>query len=243
MKITKTASGKKAVKMSRVEWEYIGKSAGWQKFSQAEDGFISGAIADFFSPGAGFFDSIFGWIKRNGVSMIVVILVAQVFAGVLRVIGHKIDSNADDKARARALLTRKLQSEILSDDDITEENMFTMLMEIEDRIEEKFPIKGAEFWAAVFNKTANLLSGKLGTASAALAGAVMAHKLSAKFDMPEAGVEALPDYDVNADYGVETPFPIHENRPADVVKSPEAVPMNPDVTILDQKWHSPGAEK
>jgi len=34
MKITKTASGKKTIKMSKKEWEAIGKKAGWTKKAQ-----------------------------------------------------------------------------------------------------------------------------------------------------------------------------------------------------------------
>ncbi len=36
MKITKKASGKKSIKMSRKEWESIGSNAGWMKESQSK---------------------------------------------------------------------------------------------------------------------------------------------------------------------------------------------------------------
>ena len=36
MKLTKTASGKKQVKMSKKEWQSIGKKAGWMKVSETE---------------------------------------------------------------------------------------------------------------------------------------------------------------------------------------------------------------
>tara|TARA_R110000824_G_scaffold148242_3_gene317856 strand:+ start:43224 stop:43625 length:402 start_codon:yes stop_codon:yes gene_type:complete len=37
MKITKTASGKSQVKMSKKEWQDLGKKAGWMKKAQYED--------------------------------------------------------------------------------------------------------------------------------------------------------------------------------------------------------------
>jgi hypothetical protein len=37
MKITKTASGKRSVKISKKEWESIGRTAGWVKEAQEED--------------------------------------------------------------------------------------------------------------------------------------------------------------------------------------------------------------
>ena len=37
MKILKTASGKKTVKMSKSEWASIGKKAGWMKISQSSE--------------------------------------------------------------------------------------------------------------------------------------------------------------------------------------------------------------
>ena len=37
MKIIKTASGKQTIKISKSEWESIGKTAGWMKTSGAID--------------------------------------------------------------------------------------------------------------------------------------------------------------------------------------------------------------
>ena len=45
MKIIKTASGKK-IKMSKTEWESVGKQAGWMKEAQFEEDFDSGLATD-----------------------------------------------------------------------------------------------------------------------------------------------------------------------------------------------------
>jgi len=37
MKVTKTASGKKTIKMSKREWESLGKKAGWMDESEVQD--------------------------------------------------------------------------------------------------------------------------------------------------------------------------------------------------------------
>jgi hypothetical protein len=37
MKLVKTASGKQAIKMSRKEWEALGKKAGWMKMAAIQD--------------------------------------------------------------------------------------------------------------------------------------------------------------------------------------------------------------
>ena len=37
MKLIKTASGKQTVKMSKVEWQSIGKTAGWMKEAEGGD--------------------------------------------------------------------------------------------------------------------------------------------------------------------------------------------------------------
>ena len=39
MKITKSASGKKEIRISKSEWENIGKQAGWMKQAQYDDNF------------------------------------------------------------------------------------------------------------------------------------------------------------------------------------------------------------
>ena len=46
MKIVKTASGKKTIKISKKEWQSIGKKAGWTKTAQAGD--LAGDLANSF---------------------------------------------------------------------------------------------------------------------------------------------------------------------------------------------------
>jgi len=42
MKIIKTASGKKQIKISKKEWEVIGKKAGWTKEAQMNPDYVGG---------------------------------------------------------------------------------------------------------------------------------------------------------------------------------------------------------
>ena len=72
MKLLKTASGETQVKLSRTEWELIGRTAGWMKESQDPETLTKERVGPFWrgpkekGMGKGIHNFMHGWTKQGG---------------------------------------------------------------------------------------------------------------------------------------------------------------------------------